>query len=223
MNSASGKSFDLNAFLLSQGIDDPLEQERYTLCSEDEAAAQGFPPSGGVLIDYKNLDGTAMMGADDKPFAELRHADGQLPTPGRRYSIRPGAGTHLFLPNRLKGLLATSKFCIVTEGAKKTSVVSCHGFPCVGLIGWTSWRNTGTDELHDDFDQIPIAGRTFYLLPDFDGAFNADIHREVQKLALAIYEAGADKVKLMKLPVVSGEKLGIDDFILSIKQEEMHD
>lgn len=210
---------DFSSYLSSIGITDPYEQTLYVEVSKDVADSSGFyPGTDGILVWHMNLDGSAMMGEDGEPFAELRHADGQLPGPGRRYSMRPRSGTHLFFPRWLRELLESTDFCIITEGAKKGSGVSCLGFPCIGLIGWCAWRKTGTDELHADFDQIPIAGRTFYLLPDFDGAFNADIHREIQKLSLALYGAGAGKVNLIKLPPVSGEKMGVDDFLLSIKE-----
>lgn len=209
------------SYLNGIGITDPFEQELYVEVLKAEAGPLGyFPATDGTVIIHLNLDGSPMVGEDDKPFAELRHADGQLPERGRRYSMRPKSGTHLFFPRSLREFLAMMDFCIITEGAKKASVLSCLNFPCLGLTGWSAWRKTGTDELHADFNQIDIAGRTFFLLPDFDGAFNPDIHREIRKLSMALYKYGAEKVKLIKLPPVSGEKMGIDDFLLDLKEAQ---
>ncbi|MFZ2658657.1 MAG: DUF3854 domain-containing protein [Victivallales bacterium] len=211
----------LASYLNDIGITDPIEQDLYVEILKSEAEDLGFhPATDGILICHLNLDGTSMIGEDERPFAELRHADGQLPEPGRRYNMRYKSGTHLFFSRRLKKLLEEKDYCIITEGAKKASVLSCLGFPCIGIIGWCSWRKTGTDELHADFNQIDVAGRTFYLLPDFDGAFNPDIHREIRKLSLALYKYGAEKIKLMKLPPVSGEKMGVDDFLMSLKESQ---
>ena len=202
------------------GITDQIEQELYVEISKYEAEGLGFyPATDGILICHLNLDETPMIGEDEVSYAELRHADGQLPEPGRRYSMRPKSGTHLFFPRRLKKLLEEKDYCIITEGTKKASVLSCLGFPCIGLIGWCAWNKTGTDELHADFSQIDVAGRTFYLLPDFDGAFNSDIHREVSKLSMSLYASGAEKVRLMMLPPLSDKKMGIDDFLMILKRE----
>ncbi len=216
------KEIKFREYLISIGVVDPLEQDLYTPVNEDEAVEFGFRPIPGMFIVHTNIDGTIMDGIDGAPFLELRYADGHLPTPGRRYSMRPGSGTHLFFPARLKELLDAKDFCVITEGAKKASVLSCLGFPCIGLTGWTTWRITGTDDLHDDFAQIQIRNRKFYLLPDFDGAFNPDIHREVQKLSLALYGAGAKEVRLIKLPPVSDKKMGVDDYLMDFTEEVAH-
>ncbi len=217
-NQAIKNEFDV--YLEGIGIDLQDEQRVYVPVTADVAVQYGFqPPTDGIFIVHTNLNGSVMLGADGEPFVELRHADGQLPAPGRRYSMRPGSGTHLFFPRRLKEFLDSTDFCLITEGAKKASVVSCLGFPCIGLIGWSAWRTTGTDDLHYDFRQIQLENRNLFLIPDFDGAFNADIHREVQKLALALHGAGAREVRLVKLPPVSGEKMGIDDFLVMIREE----
>jgi hypothetical protein len=200
--------------LVSMGITEPEEQEPYSRVDAEQAAALGFAsPTSGIVIAHQNLDGSQMIGLTGSPYFELRHDNGLEPSPGRRYSMVPKSGTHPFFPRWLKKFLESTDFCLITEGSKKASVLSCLGFPCIGIVGWTVWRKTGTDELHDDFRQIPVAGRTIYLIPDFDGAFNTMIHREVQKLSLALYAAKAAEVRLIKLPPVSDKKLGIDDFI----------
>ncbi len=200
--------------LVSMGITEPEEQELYSRVDAEQAKALGFAsPTSGIVIEHRNLDGSQMIGLTGSPYFELRHDKGLEPAPGRRYSMAPKSGTHPFYPRWLQELLESTDFCLITEGAKKASVLSCLGFPCIGIVGWTVWRKTGTDNLHDDFRQIPVAGRKIYLIPDFDGAFNVMIHREVQKLSLALYAARASEVRLIKLPPVSDRKLGIDDYI----------
>lgn len=96
-----------------------------------DKAATGAPMNcEGYAIPYFDLWGRPIQ------FYRVRLFDTEV-----KYRQTADSQNHVYFPPRLKELLPTAKYLIITEGEKKAAKAVQEGFPCVALSGVDSWRN----------------------------------------------------------------------------------
>ena len=138
---------------------------------------------------------------------------------GRRKYLQPRNTTlHLYFPPGVNGNLADTTIPLyITEGEKKALKGAQESLCCIGLGGLWSWK-TGGKPL-PEFDQIAFEGRDVAIIPDndfqrrLDGYENRDLVSALCGLVKALTKRGA-KIKVILLPE-SGEKMGLDDFLVN--------
>lgn len=158
-------------------------------------------------------------------FARYRafYAEGQR---GPKYLQRKGSGNHLYIPPTSRAYLADVAIpCYLTEGEKKAAKAAQEGLACVGLGGLWNWSD-GRGGLLADFDQIPLQGRSVFIVPDSDyktpkahryGKKAGNLEEAVRRLAEKLAERGA-KVGIVQLP--QGPLKGLDDFLCKHSVED---
>lgn len=145
----------------------------------------------------------------------------------RKYLAPKDAANRLYIPASLNVTDLQSKripFWIV-EGEKKALKAAQEGLCCVGLSGVWNWR-WRDDALHDsrtisDFGTIWLKGRAVRICLDSDLATKPGVAWAEYKLALKLRELGAEVVGVRLPAGPSGEKVGIDDYLVSHTVEDL--
>lgn len=141
-----------------------------------------------LLFPFRSPDGGFMPHARVKVFPPLTDAKGH----SVKYLQPRGSAPRLYFVARcLRRVLESDEPLWVTEGEKKAACVAQLGFPVIGLTGVQGWHTKGSCLLLDDFDAIPLAGRTVELLPDNDFQTNPDVERAIRSLGHALAARGA--------------------------------
>jgi hypothetical protein len=166
-------------------------------------------------------------GKGPKPFARVRYL-GEL-TPARaenpfksprvqRYAQPAGSGVHAYFPP-VPGLSWANVAndadhpLLIVEGEKKALAATLHGFACVGLGGVHNFYNAGA--FLPELERIAWKGRHVYICFDSDAAQNPQIQAAEAKLATELSLHRGASLYLVRLPPLSsGEKQGVDDFLL---------
>jgi len=198
--------------------------EFHALSAEDVAALLGRDDTGGGLaIPYLNC-----AFADGTPYVRVR-----LSVPlvigdhGVRYLTKKGEQNRLYVPP----LLPPSVFpdpgipLVITEGEKKALKACQEGIPCVGLAGVWSWRTKldGNSLPLPDLELIVWQGRPVAIAFDSDSQTNPSVRAAQGALADELSARGA-QVRVPKLPTgPSGQKVGLDDYLLAHTKEEFDD
>ena len=102
---------------------------------------------------------------------------------------------------------------LITEGEKKAACAAKHGFPTLGLGGVDSWRRGGRPL--PVLEELPISdGRIVYIVFDVDAKPNPRVRRAETALATYLSVRGAN-VFIVTLPAAAGQKVGLDDFLVT--------
>ncbi|HPL97323.1 MAG TPA: DUF3854 domain-containing protein [Smithellaceae bacterium] len=144
-----------------------------------------------------NLESVYRIPYDDK-FSRFRcfyfeGADGQ------KYLQRRNTGNRLYIPMNINRDLFqdATKPIYITEGEKKALRACQEGLFCIGLSGLWNWKNSGSDELLDDFKLIHFHNRIVKLVPDDDWlslnkhGYKKNLKPAVYRLAGKLKERGA--------------------------------
>lgn len=122
-----------------------------------------------------------------------------------KYLVKKDSGNHLYIPAKVRPILKDlSTPLYITEGEKKALKATQEGLPCIAISGLWNWSN-GNKELLPDFNQINLAGRTVYLVPDSDWlkpnreGKPKNLKQAVFELAYLLIDKGA-KVNYVELP-----------------------
>ena len=119
---------------------------------------------------------------------------------------------------------------VITEGEKKALCAISRGMNCMGLTGVWNWqkprkrsdagRAYGKRELIDDLSAINWRKRGVIICFDSDAAENHSVELAQQRLAEMLKNLGAN-VKIARLPAgPEGQKLGLDDAIMTLGLEK---
>jgi hypothetical protein len=113
----------------------------------------------------------------------------------------------------------------ITEGEKKAAKAMQEGIPCIGLVGvWgfqrkrnrnAKGRPYGDRQLIGDLAQIPWNGRRVIIVYDSDAAENEQVLRAEFALGDTLGRHGAEVFSVRLAAGKNGEKMGLDDFLLS--------
>lgn len=129
-----------------------------------------------------------------------------------KYLQRRRSGVRIFFPlATLRAVLRSTDPLYLVEGEKKALAVAQTGLPTVGVCGIEGWHIAGTRELHPDLDDIGLADRTVYVVPDGDWKTNPHVARAVRDLGAALQRRGAEARQLL---VPEGFN-GIDDWLVA--------
>ncbi len=109
-----------------------------------------------------------------------------------------------------------TKPIILAEGEKKSLCLFKNGFYPIGLPGVWSWCKDG--KLNHTLGQWSWQGRTVYLCFDNDRNTNTQVLQAEISLGINLALRGA-KVKIIEIPQLSNQKLGLDDFITKLGAE----
>lgn len=143
------------------------------------------------------------------------------PQNGMKYYQTPNSGLHLYIPN---GFDRDGKVVFIAEGEKKCLKGLQEGLNIIGIGGiWNfAVKENGEPRLIDEFKSIRWQGKIVELVPDSDFQKNIIIRHAVLRLGLLLEAEGA-KVRVSMLPSHQGEKVGLDDFLISHTVDEFND
>lgn len=188
-----------------------------------DKAPKGVPfQEPSILIPYFDIDG------DKSEFWRLRYlkqpeAKGfakQAKIKPLKYVQPQGTLNELYLPPLLpwkevaKDALSP---IIITEGEFKAASSVLHtGYPTIGLGGVWSWKSDKKKvALIDGFKDFEWDQRPVYIVYDSDAVTNPMVMQAENALARALTDLGAEPY-IVRLPMGrDGEKLGLDDFLVS--------
>ncbi len=174
--------------------------------SASDAYRQVGANQSGMLIPYRNLDGS-LVTEGDKPYSRLRL---DKPLAKQKYHQETGTSVHAFIPTGLVELYETSKcsgLCIV-EGEFKAIALCESGFPAVGISGLYGFQNK-SGELVDELGEVieQLAPAVIYFCGDADTTLNWQFADAAVKLSALLPSV---TVMLPRIPLAGGGK-GVDD------------
>ena len=139
-----------------------------------------------------------------------------------KYLSPKGSVNHPYILPEVGEMLAKytpDKPVFITEGEKKAAKATREGFPCVGLSGVWNWKD-GENDFLPDLDKFIWKDRTIYIVFDSDVIVKHGVRHAELRLAVELTNRGA-KVFSVRLPnESSGEKNGVDDFLVRHGVEE---
>jgi len=201
----------------------------------ETAAAAGLRSlSASEVREILGMDGGAGLAI---PYAGAAHSDGSpyvrvrldrpLPTGDghtARYLTRKGERNRLYIPSILPAsVLADASIPLtITEGEKKALKACQEGVPCIGIAGVWCWKTrVGNESVPlPDFDAITWEGRSVVMAFDSDSQTKPSVRAAQDALAAELSARGA-QVSLLELPSgPGGEKVGLDDYLLTHSKEE---
>lgn len=103
----------------------------------------------------------------------------------------------------------------ITEGEKKAASACINGLPCIGLGGvWSFKSKKAGIALLKELEKTEWKDRLVYIVFDSDVVEKPEVMRAMQALASTLRERGAREIRSISLSDGSGEKIGLDDFIV---------
>lgn len=168
----------------------------------------GWDPPGvtsALAFPYPGEDGFARL----KVFPPFTAKDGQTV----KYLQRPGTGVHLYITPSARAVLADPTIPLTfTEGEKKAAALHQAGIPAVGLGGLWNWLEHGLPIAA--LDRIAWAEREALLDFDSDVWSRPELLCAVYTFGREIEDRGA-QVRVRRIPPLSGQRAGADDFLLA--------
>ena len=185
--------------------------------------AQQITP--GLWIPGVAPDGSNGFGSYRPDFPrQKRNSSGGLTDGCIKYETPKGAGVRvdtspLCLP--LMGDPGTPLW--ITEGAKKCDALASHGLCAISLNGVYGFKGKnvfGGVTFLADFDHIHLKGREVRIVFDSDVMVNPMVRAALSRLTEHLQRKGAH-VACVYLPGGRDTKVGVDDFLLTHKVEEL--
>ncbi len=206
------------------GISDEVIQARgaYTETDPEKLKALNFADYQALVpalvYPLHTLNGHAPVCAikPDHPRQE-RKPDGRIKQ--IKYEYPAGAYNRLDVPPACCSLvLDVSKPLIFVEGWKKGDAAASKGLAVAALGGVWNWRTRGEDGESRPIsclDYVPLQGRRVAICYDSDVAHNENVRLARERFAEELHRRGAI-VYYITLPAVpNGEKVGLDDYLLT--------
>lgn len=141
-----------------------------------------------------------------------------------RYLTRKGERNRLYIPSILPAsvLADASSPLTITEGEKKALKACQEDVPCIAIAGVWCWKTRvgGASVPLPDFDTITWEGRSVVIAFDSDSQTKPSVRAAQEALAADLSARGA-QVRLPEIPPdPGGEKVGLDDYLLTRSKEE---
>jgi len=160
--------------------------------------------ASGLVIPYRQIDGSPILTPDGRPFHRLRL---DKPTGSAKYLSPKASGAQLYVPPRLRRLLPPGCDLYVIEGEFKALSLSEAGFAAVGVGGISSACRRDGDrqvELLPDLAALVEQVRPARILfcGDSDTSLIPAFAHEAVKLA----QAAGVPVALPRIPIDSPGK-----------------
>ena len=199
-----------------------------TVTQSVELLALGFAPGQthtaqlpGLLIPIYAPDGSNHLYQyrPDNPRVKVDHSkrddDGERPNKTIKYETPKSATLRLDVSPICRDKLANLDARLwITEGIKKADAIAQCGDPAIGLLGVWNWRD-GKSPLAD-WESVPLKGRAVVIAYDNDVAIKSGPYQAMRRLKKFLESRGAI-VKVIYLPMLHGEKMGVDDFLATGK------
>jgi len=193
-----------------------IAERGYRSVDRAELRRLGFAPSQlrpGLLLPLWAPDGS-------QPLCVLRPDNPRLDAEGKplKYEIPKGQPMRLDCPPRCQPKLKDPSLPLwITEGQKKADALASHGLCAVALLGvWNfKGRNSlGGTVLLADWDYIALDGRAVHLVFDSDVLEKPSVRQALDRLAEHLQRKKAH-VSIVYLPSPNGQKVGVDDYLLT--------
>ncbi len=178
----------------------------------------GYGAGPGMVFPYIGLNG-------DDGYARVK-IDHPGPD-GKKYRAPKGQANRLYITPLRDDPRVLTDVTIplwVTEGEKKAAKACQEGLVCIGLAGVWCWRTRGDDGASrpiDDLDLILWQGRTVYIVFDSDLATNPKVRAAERALAAELRRRGATVFAVHLPGGPSGEKVGLDDYLITHSVEAL--
>lgn len=139
--------------------------------------------------------------------------------------VQPGDSvTEVYLPPSVEWKAAASnvdQVLIITEGELKAACACKNGYATIGLGGVWSFQSAKHNlPLLPIFDSFEWDGRQVYICFDSDAATNPDVVAAERRLADRLVDLGATVFIVRLRPGPSGQKMGLDDFLVEFGAEQ---
>lgn len=207
------------------GICGEVAKERgyRTVLGKKELEDLGFSTSQrrtpGLLLPVHTSDGK-------QPFCQYRPDSPRQNAQGKpvKYEAPANMGMRIDVPPRCRELLKNPNIRLwVTEGIKKADALASRGECVIALLG--VWNFKGKNEfggttLLADFDYIAWKDREVYIVYDNDLITKTQVRLALDRLTEHLKRKGAHVFHIY-LPQLQGEKIGVDDYLLSQTIEEL--
>lgn len=146
-------------------------------------------------------------GIQIRPDNPRRNRDGKWV----KYDSPPKSRARIDVPPATRDLvLDPAQILVFTEGILKADAGASKGIPCVAVCGVTAWQ------ADDPFwNEVPLKGRSVYIVFDSDLANNPNVRRAAIRLAKKLRALGAVATVLCLPQGANGEKQGLDDYLAS--------
>jgi len=192
--------------------------------AETKALDAAFWPLPSLRIPYFQPDGSRRpltAGPGWPPFFRVRALREPSPKPEdfKKYLQGQASGVCAYFPpiiDWLKVRAAHAEPVVITEGELKAAKGAVEGFNAIGLGGVNSYQRKRLGvELLPELEIFDWARRDVYLIFDSDIQGNTNVCRALNDLADVLARRGATP-RLVLLPAgESGEKVGLDDFLVA--------
>jgi hypothetical protein len=136
-----------------------------------------------------------------------------------KYEFPAGKAPRLDSPSRCHPALKDPSIpAWLTEGIKKGDSLASHGLCAISLLG--VWLFLGKNEyggvtLLSDFDLIAWTGRKVHIVFDNDVMLKAGVRAALERLIEHVRRKGAIVTPIYLPPGPNGEKIGVDDYLLT--------
>jgi len=218
--------------LKASGLTDAVIEARgYWSCSsKTELRGKGF---AGSQVHTINAEKPALMlpvyraGITEPVYHQMR-PDSPRTRDGKalKYETPKGAKPVVDVPPGARDWIGDPQRTLyITEGSKKADAGVSHGLCCVDILGVYGFRGTnefGGRTALGDWESFAFnAQRAIYIVFDSDVSLKKDVHHAMVRLKGLLLSRGAEDVRFVYLePNEKGEKVGLDDFLLTCKRGE---
>jgi hypothetical protein len=173
----------------------------------------------GLLVPYLDLDGGPVL-YQFRPDAPRLGMDGKP----IKYETPAKAAMRLDMGVGQRELLADPSIALwITEGAKKGDALRTHGQCVVVLLGVHNFKGKnryGGVTFLADWDYIALNGRDVRIVFDNDVMTKPQVRDALDRLTAHLQRKGAHVVAIY-LPMEGGQKVGVDDYLLSHNLQDL--
>jgi hypothetical protein len=173
----------------------------------------------GLLLPLRTTEGKNGLMVY-RPDVARKDRNGKL----IKYELPKNVGVRLDCPPRCQPKLANPSIPVwITEGQKKADALASHAVCAIALLGVWGFKGKnsfGGTILLDDFDSIAPNGRDVRLVFDSDVMIKPQVRQALDRLTEHLQRKGAH-VTAVYLTQEAGEKVGVDDYLLSHTIEDL--
>jgi hypothetical protein len=111
----------------------------------------------------------------------------------------------------------------ITEGLKKADALASHDLCAIALLGVWAFKGKnpfGGTTILADFDNVALKGRDVHIVFDSDVMLKPQVRQALIRLTEHLQRKGAH-VTAVYLPQNDGQKVGVDDYLLSHNVQEL--
>ena len=219
--------------------DEVIELRPYkTVTEPKELQALGFSREQsrnvpGLLLPVNCTDGTNGLSVYRPDIPRVikdphrrRNAAGEIKEHVIKYEMPRGVGVRIDCPRICRndgGLVDPDRPLWITEGQKKADALASRGLIALALLGvWNfKGRNSfGGISLLADFDYVTWKNRDVRIVFDSDVMNKLSVRKALERLTEHLQRKGAH-IAAVYLPSADGEKVGVDDYLLTHTVDEL--